>query len=220
MHIHTATLLPEAELEEVLDSLRLRIRSMFKWAKSEVSGFEDLSPLDQKALLRRTVAELVMLGFARGSIAYDDMLLLGSTGKVIRPSNPNSGVATVASVTLQKLVVPLRVLNIDDRELTLLKELVLFNPESNGLRNREVVRQYRKRKHIELMEYTEKSSEEPGRFGELMCLLTPLFEVSTEVTEQLRLEQFVHEGEARIDALLLMSMINGAEETTESVADA
>lgn len=71
MHIHTATLLPEAELEEVLDSLRLRIRSMFKWAKSEVSGFEDLSPLDQKALLRRTVAELVMLGFARGSIAYD-----------------------------------------------------------------------------------------------------------------------------------------------------
>ena len=91
--------------------------------------------------------------------------------------------------------------------------------ESNGLRNREVVRQYRKRKHIELMEYTEKSSGEPGRFGELMCLLTPLFEVSTEVTEQLRLEQFVHEGEARIDALLLMSMINGAEETTESVAD-
>ncbi len=44
---------------------------MFKWAKSEVAGFDDLSPLDQKALLRKTVAELVMLGFARGSIAYD-----------------------------------------------------------------------------------------------------------------------------------------------------
>ena len=41
-----------------------------------------------------------------------------------------------------------------------------------------------------------------------MCLLTPLYEVSLEVTEQLRLEQFVHEGENRIDALLLMSMIN------------
>ena len=44
---------------------------MFTWAKTEVAGFEDLSPLDQKALLRRTVAELVMLGTARGSIAYD-----------------------------------------------------------------------------------------------------------------------------------------------------
>ncbi len=85
--------------------------------------------------------------------------------------------------------------------------------ESNGLRNREVVRLYRKNKHLKLMEYTEKSSDDPGRFGELMCLLTPLFEVSTEVTEQLRLEQFVHEGEARIDALLLMSMISaGADE--------
>ena len=79
-----------------------------------------------------------------------------------------------------------------------------------------MVRQYRKRKHIELMEYTEKSSE-PGRFGELMCLLTPLFETSAEVAEQLRLEQFVHEGEARIDALLLMSMLNSAEEISETV---
>ena len=49
---------------------------MFKWAKSDVSGFEDLSPLDQKALLRRTVAELVMLGFARGSIAYNGKCLI------------------------------------------------------------------------------------------------------------------------------------------------
>lgn len=74
-----------------------------------------------------------------------------------------------------------------------------------------MVRAHRKRSHISLKEYTDKQGD-LGRFGELMCLLTPLFEVSTEVTEQLRLEHFVHEGEARIDALLLMSMINGAEE--------
>lgn len=61
-----------------------------------------------------------------------DVLLLGSTGKVIRPTNQNSGVASVASVTLQKLVVPLKVLNIDDREFTLLREIVLFNPGAFG----------------------------------------------------------------------------------------
>ena len=72
--------LPEAEVEEVLDSLRLRITAMFKWAKSEVAGFEDLSPLDQKALLRRTVAELVMLGFARASIAFDGKPLVCGCG--------------------------------------------------------------------------------------------------------------------------------------------
>ena len=58
---------------------------------------------------------------------HTDMLLLGRTNKVIRVTNPNTGVASVASVTLQKLVVPLKVLNINDRELTLLKEIVLFN---------------------------------------------------------------------------------------------
>ena len=67
------------------------------------------------------------------------------------------------------------------------------------------------------MEYSEKN--EPGRFGELICLLTPLYEVSLEVTEQLRLEQFVHEGEARIDALLLMSMINQGGGTVEEPID-
>ena len=60
------------------------------------------------------------------------MLLLGSTGKVIRPINQNSGVASVASVTLQKLVVPLKALMINDRELTFLREIVLFNP---GMQN-------------------------------------------------------------------------------------
>ena len=56
------------------------------------------------------------------------MLLLGSTGKVMRTTNKNSGVATVAMVTLTKLVVPLKVLNMDDQELSLMKEIVLFNP--------------------------------------------------------------------------------------------
>lgn len=67
--------MPEAEVDEVLDSLRQRIRHMFKWAKAEVSGFDDLSPLDQKALLRRTVSELVMLGIARISVGHTGMSL-------------------------------------------------------------------------------------------------------------------------------------------------
>lgn len=56
------------------------------------------------------------------------MLLLGSTGKVIRPTNNNSGVAAVALVTLNKLVIPLKVLNMDDKEYGLMKEIILFNP--------------------------------------------------------------------------------------------
>jgi hypothetical protein len=118
---------PEAETDEVLDSLRLRITHMFKWA-AEVAGFEFYSPLDQKALMRRTVVELVMLGFAKASTGVDGMLLLGGTGKAIRPSHDNPGIAAVVRTTLVRLVTPLKVLNISDKELKLLKEIVLFNP--------------------------------------------------------------------------------------------
>ena len=85
-------------------------------------------------------------------------------------------------------------------------KIYCLSVEANGIRNREIIRQHRKKRLTELMEYTKNA--DPGRYGELLCLLTPIYEVSLEVTEQLRLEQFVNEGEARIDALLLMSMIN------------
>ena len=52
---------------------------------------------------------------------------------MILPSNPNTGIASVASMTLQKLVVPLKVLNISDKELKLLKEVVLFNPGTESM---------------------------------------------------------------------------------------
>ena len=59
---------------------------------------------------------------------HTDVLLLGKTGKAIRPTNSNSGVSAVASVTLKKLVEPLKVVNMDDNEYSLMKEIVLFNP--------------------------------------------------------------------------------------------
>lgn len=65
------------------------------------------------------------------------MLRLGGTGKAIRPSHENSGIASVANITLIRLVTPLKVMNIDDKELELLKEIVLFN---SGERERESVR--------------------------------------------------------------------------------
>ena len=50
------------------------------------------------------------------------------TGKAIRPTNSNSGVSAVASVTLKKLVEPLKVVNMDNKEYSLMMEIVLFNP--------------------------------------------------------------------------------------------
>ena len=80
--------------------------------------------------------------------------------------------------------------------------------EANGVRNAMLVREERRKRHIALLEYTQHKGD-IGRFGELMLLLPPLVELGAEVVEQLRLEQFVNEGETRIDASLLMSIMNG-----------
>lgn len=71
----------------------------------------------------------------------------------------------------------------------------------------DTVRNLRKIRLVELQEYT--ANAEPGRMGEMLCLIPPLYEVSQEIVEQLRLEQFVNDGEMRFDAVLLMSIVNG-----------
>lgn len=60
----------QARTEEVLDSFKQRIIFLFHWARS-VEGFEILFPLDQKALLRSSVVQIVMLGIALRSQKLD-----------------------------------------------------------------------------------------------------------------------------------------------------
>ena len=82
-----------------------------------------------------------------------------------------------------------------------------FSAVSSGVQDKETVRNLRKTRLVELTEYT--SNAEQGRMGEMLCLIPPLYEVSQEIVEQLRLEQFVNDGEMRFDAVLLMSIVNG-----------
>lgn len=196
-----------ASIEEVLDSLKIRILDLFKWAKRS-SEFGKLSPNDQKSLLRYTVVELVMLGFARASIHYDDVLYFNHIHKIIRPNHPNSAVACVTKLTIDKLVKPLRFLNLNKSEYRIMKEIILYNPSSTTLGDLSKVREMRGSRFQHL--YLE-AFQDICRFGDILSLLTPLFEVATEITEQLRLEQYVQESEATMDAFLLISLLQDAE---------
>eukprot|EP00117_Sycon_ciliatum_P047252 scpid28562/ scgid4959/ Hepatocyte nuclear factor 4-beta; Nuclear receptor subfamily 2 group A member 3 len=196
----------EASVEEVLETFKHRILCLFQWSKQHVVGFSDLSPADQKSLLRSSVVEIVMLGFAKRSIGFDGSLQL-VTGKMMSPGHVNPGVSSVANLLIDRVVKPLRQLNLNDYEHMLLKQVILFNPVSAGVQDIETVRSMRKIRLIELQEYT--SGAEPGRMGEMLLLIPPLYEVSQEIVEQLRLEQFVNDGEMRFDAVLLMSIVNG-----------
>ena len=197
-----------ASIEEVLDSLKSRILDLFKWSKKSLE-FCKLSQNDQKSLLRYTVVELVMLGFARASIHYDNVLYFNHINKIIRPYHPNSAVACVTKLTIEKLVRPLRYLNLNRCEYRIMKEIILYNADSSGTENEQVVRSMRRARFEQLFLATGNSV---CRFGEILSLLTPLFEVATEITDQLRLEQYVQESEATMDAFLLISLLQEVEE--------
>ena len=197
-----------ASIEEVLDSLKSRILDLFKWSKKSLE-FCKLSQNDQKSLLRYTVVELVMLGFARSSIHYDNALYFNHINKIIMPYHPNSAVACVTKLTIEKLVRPLRYLNLNRCEYRIMKEIILYNADSTGIDNEQVVRSMRRARFEQLFLAT---GNGVCRFGEILSLLTPLFEVATEITDQLRLEQYVQESEATMDAFLLISLLQEVEE--------
>lgn len=197
-----------ASTEEVLDSLKFRILDLFKWSKKSLE-FCKISPNDQKSLLRSNVVELVMLGFARASIHYENALFFNHINKIILPFHPNSAVACVTKLTIEKLVIPLRYLHLNRCEYRIMKEIILYNADSVGLRHINLVRTMRRARYEELFLAT---GSKVGRFGEILSLLTPLFEVATEITEQLRLEQYVQESEATMDAFLLISLLQEVEE--------
>ena len=197
-----------ASIEEVLDSLKSRILDLFKWSKKSLE-FCKLSQNDQKSLLRYTVVELVMLGFARASIHYDNALYFNHINKIIRPYHPNSAVACVTKLTIEKLVRPLRYLNLNRCEYRIMKEIILYNADSTGIENEQIVRIMRRARFEQLFLAT---GNGVCRFGEILSLLTPLFEVATEITDQLRLEQYVQESEATMDAFLLISLLQEVEE--------
>ncbi|KAI6648659.1 Nuclear hormone receptor [Oopsacas minuta] len=197
-----------ASIEEVLDSLKSRILDLFKWSKKSLE-FCKLSQNDQKSLLRYTVVELVMLGFARASIHYDNALYFNHIDKIIKPYHPTSAVACVTKLTIEKLVVPLRFLNLNRCEYRIMKEIILYNADSTGLECKQLVRAMRRVRFEQLFLAT---CNCVGRFGEILSLLTPLFEVATEITDQLRLEQYVQESEATMDAFLLISLLHEVEE--------
>lgn len=56
------------------------------------------------------------------------------TGKMMSPGHINPGVSSVANLLIDRVVRPLRQLNLNDYEHMLLKQIILFNPGKIVLR--------------------------------------------------------------------------------------
>ncbi|KAM9408294.1 hepatic nuclear factor 4, beta [Pholidichthys leucotaenia] len=184
-----------AGVVEVFQSMKQQLLLLVEWAK-HIPEFCSLPIDDRVTLLRTHSAEHLIIGAARRSLPYNNLILLGNDF-VIPLSGTEVAISRVAHRIQEELVKPLRELNITDKEFACLRAIIFFAPDCLGLESPQVVRHLRFQAHLLLEEAT---CEHRGRFGELLLILPPLQSVAWQMVETLHLAQLL--GEARMDSLL------------------
>ncbi|KAK5610550.1 Hepatocyte nuclear factor 4-beta [Crenichthys baileyi] len=180
---------------DVFESMKQQLLLLVEWAK-HIPEFCRLHIDDRVTLLRTHSAEHLILGAARRSLPYNDVILLGNDF-VIPLREAELEVSRVALRIQRELVKPLRELDITDKEFACLRAIVFFAPDCPRLENPRVIRYLRLQAHVLLEEAT---CEQRGRLGALLLILPSLQSVAWQMVETLHLATLL--GEARMDSLL------------------
>uniref|UniRef100_A0A3P9QJC5 Hepatic nuclear factor 4, beta n=1 Tax=Poecilia reticulata TaxID=8081 RepID=A0A3P9QJC5_POERE len=115
-----------ARVGDVFESMKQQLLLLVEWAK-HIPEFCSLHIDDRVTLLRTHSAEHLILGAARRSLPYNDVILLGNDF-VIFLRGAELEVSRVAIRIQEELVKPLRELDITDKEFACLRAIVFFAP--------------------------------------------------------------------------------------------
>ena len=110
--------------------MKQQLLILVEWAKY-IPSFCELPLDDQVALLRAHAGEHLLLGAARRSMPYKDLLLLGND-HVVSGQGQEPDISRIAGRVLEELVAPLRDVQIDDSEFACLKAIVFFDPSTSS----------------------------------------------------------------------------------------
>ncbi|XP_028265774.1 hepatocyte nuclear factor 4-alpha isoform X1 [Parambassis ranga] len=196
-----------ATITDVCESMKQQLLVLVEWAKY-IPAFCDLPLDDQVALLRAHAGEHLLLGAAKRSMLYKDVLLLGND-HIIPRNCPELEVGRVAVRILDELVLPFQELQIDDNEYACLKAIVFFDPDSKGLSDPVKIKRMRYQVQVSLEDYiNDRQYDSRGRFGELLLLLPTLQSITWQMIEQIQFVKLF--GMAKIDNLLQEMLLGGS----------
>ncbi|XP_069758246.1 hepatocyte nuclear factor 4-beta-like isoform X3 [Narcine bancroftii] len=199
-----------ATINDVSESMKQQLLVLVQWAKY-IPAFCELLLDDQVALLRAHAGEHLLLGLARRSIPYKDVLLLGNDFIIPRHC-PELEIMRVANRILDELVKPLLDLQIDENEFACLKAVVFFDPDCRGVSDSQKIKNMRFQVQVNLEDYiNDRQYDSRGRFGDILLLLPPLQSITWQMIEQIQFARFF--GVAKIDSLLQEMLLGGS--TTE-----
>ncbi|XP_065525217.1 hepatocyte nuclear factor 4-gamma [Lathamus discolor] len=195
-----------AGISDVCESMKQQLLVLVEWAKY-IPGFCELPLDDQVALLRAHAGEHLLLGAAKRSMAYKDILLLGNN-YIIHRNSTEVEISRVANRILDELVRPFQEIQIDDNEYACLKAIVFFDPDAKGLSNPVKIKNMRFQVQISLEDYiNDRQYDSRGRFGELLLLLPTLQSITWQMIEQIQLVKLF--GIVKIDSLLQEMLLGG-----------
>ncbi|OWK60003.1 Hepatocyte nuclear factor 4-gamma [Lonchura striata] len=195
-----------AGVSDVCESMKQQLLVLVEWAKY-IPGFCELPLDDQVALLRAHAGEHLLLGAAKRSMAYKDILLLGNN-YIIHRNSTEMEICRVANRILDELVRPFQEIQIDDNEYACLKAIVFFDPDAKGLSNPLKIKNMRFQVQISLEDYiNDRQYDSRGRFGELLLLLPTLQSITWQMIEQIQLVKLF--GIVKIDSLLQEMLLGG-----------
>ncbi|NXE41497.1 HNF4A factor, partial [Ptilorrhoa leucosticta] len=167
----------------------------------------------QVALLRAHAGEHLLLGAAKRSMVFKDVLLLGNDHIIPRNCPELVEVNRVAIRILDELVLPFQELQIDDNEYACLKAIIFFDPDAKGLSDPSKIKRMRYQVQVSLEDYiNDRQYDSRGRFGELLLLLPVLQSITWQMIEQIQFVKLF--GMAKIDNLLQEMLLGGSSSET------
>ncbi|XP_030622439.1 photoreceptor-specific nuclear receptor-like [Chanos chanos] len=178
------SLYPSSTAENVYEtSARLLFMSV-KWAKN-LPVFSNLPFRDQVILLEEAWSELFLLCAIQWSLPLDSCPLLSLPDLAPTLQGKTSMVGADLRV-LQEVFSRFKALAVDPTEFACLKAIVLFKPETRGLKDPEQVENLQDQSQVMLGQHIRTHySSQSARFGKLLLLLPSLRFINSERIELL-----------------------------------
>ncbi|XP_074660959.1 nuclear receptor subfamily 2 group E member 1-like [Tubulanus polymorphus] len=199
---HGHSLYVSAAAESVYETAARLLFMSVKWARN-IPSFLQLPFRDQAILLEESWGELFILSAAQWSLPIDPGTLLTASGMVSPVSRVNEKATTIVSQIrcLQDIISRFNNIRVDATEFACLKALVLFKPETRGLKDTHQVETLQDQAQLMLNEYSfSQHVSTKVRFGRLLLLLPTLRTVSAKIIEELFFRKTI--GSVPIERLL------------------
>ncbi|KAG7468242.1 hypothetical protein MATL_G00140890 [Megalops atlanticus] len=178
------SLYPPNSPENVYETSARLLFVSVKWAKN-LPIFSNLPFRDQVILLEEAWAELFLLCTIQWSLPLDTCPLL-SLPDLSPTLHGKTSPAGADLRVLQEVFNRFRALAVDPTEFACLKAIVLFKPETRGLKDPEQVENFQDQSQVMLGQHLRTHyPSQPARFGKLLLLLPSLRFVASERIELL-----------------------------------